>query len=145
MADFYTILRDAIGEAGSQDSDSRHVLYSRARAALQAQIDGLAEPLSGEQRAAQLAQLDEAVRRLEDDYAQGEKAGEDAGKDTGEDAGEPVAAKADRPAPLTAEKPGAEAARRWIARGVSFVAISEDTRVVGQAYRELVASVRDGS
>ena len=70
MADFYTILRDAIGEAGSQDSDSRHVLYSRARAALQAQIDGLAEPLSGEQRAAQLAQLDEAVRRLEDDYAQ---------------------------------------------------------------------------
>ena len=136
MADFYTILRDAIGEAGSQDSDSRHVLYSRARAALQAQIDGLAEPLSGEQRAAQLAQLDEAVRRLEDDYAQGEKAGEDAGKDTGEDAGEPVAAKADRPAPLTAEKPGAEAARPHAGEGKGEEKPAHTTRHIAPPRRE---------
>lgn len=35
----------------------------------------------------------------------------------------------------------AEAARRWIERGVSFVAVSEDTRVLGHAYRTLVASI----
>ena len=37
---------------------------------------------------------------------------------------------------------GAEAARRWIDRGVSFIAVSEDTRIIGQAYRALVSSIR---
>jgi 4-hydroxy-2-oxoheptanedioate aldolase len=39
--------------------------------------------------------------------------------------------------------PTAEAARRWLERGVAMVAVSEDTAVVGQALRKLRAELGD--
>jgi len=37
--------------------------------------------------------------------------------------------------------PGGEAARRWLARGVSLVAVAIDTAIVAEAYRRLYASI----
>ncbi|HWU38687.1 MAG TPA: aldolase/citrate lyase family protein, partial [Candidatus Acidoferrum sp.] len=38
--------------------------------------------------------------------------------------------------------PNAAAARRWLERGVGFVAVSEDTAIIAAAFKELLAEVK---
>lgn len=116
MADFYTILRAAVGESVGYDREARELLYRRAREALTAQLDSLEKPLSEEQKAEQMAQLDEAAERVEAEFAAAEAAPAEAMDGpaegmTGEAAGAEPQADAsviDAPSPQGAAAPAAE-------------------------------------
>ncbi len=53
-----------------------------------------------------------------------------------------VKAAAERGKATAVFAPGAAAARRWLERGVDFVAVSEDTAIISAAFRDLLAEVK---
>ena len=65
MADFCTILRDAIAGSKADNATNRAALYARAREALEKRLNSLSPPLSAEAQQQQREALEEAVRRIE--------------------------------------------------------------------------------
>lgn len=70
MADYYPLLARAIGGLPDKNRDARAVIYERARKALLTQLRNADPPLRDEDIVREQASLEEAIRRLEADYAE---------------------------------------------------------------------------
>ncbi len=68
MADYYPLLAKAVG-AAEPHADARKAVYARARGALVTQLNGLDPPLSPAEIGRELRDLDDAIRRVEDESA----------------------------------------------------------------------------
>ncbi|MBM1172901.1 histidine kinase [Microvirga arabica] len=77
MADYYPLIARAVEGLPEQNADKRHAVYERARTALIAQLRSLNPPLSEAEIQQESRSLDEAIAKVEADYAP--PAGFDAG------------------------------------------------------------------
>ena len=68
MADYYAVLKRTLSGFGEPSQSLRSKIYDKARATISRQLDATQPPLSDETKAAQLAQLDEAIVRMEAEY-----------------------------------------------------------------------------
>lgn len=68
MADYYPLLAKAVGSA-EPSPDARQAVYARARGALVTQLNDLDPPLSPAEIGRELRDLDDAIRRIEDESA----------------------------------------------------------------------------
>jgi hypothetical protein len=75
MADYYPLIARAVEGLPEQNPDQRHAVYERARTALIAQLRSLDPPLSEAEIQQESRSLNEAINRVEADYA---SAGSDA-------------------------------------------------------------------
>src|SRR3712207_4147430 len=69
MADYYPLIARAVEGLPEQNPDQRHAVYERARTALIAQLRSLNPPLSEAEIQNESRSLDEAIDRVEADYA----------------------------------------------------------------------------
>jgi len=69
MADYYPLIARAVEGLPEQSSDQRHAVYERARTALIAQLRNLNPPLTEAEIQQEGRSLDEAITRVEADYA----------------------------------------------------------------------------
>ncbi|SCZ13217.1 histidine kinase [Microvirga guangxiensis] len=69
MADYYPLIARAVEGLTEQNPASRRAVYERARTALVAQLRSLNPPLSEEAIQQECSSLDEAITRVEADYA----------------------------------------------------------------------------
>lgn len=69
MADYYPLIARAVEGLPEQHPDQRHAVYERARKALIAQLRSLNPPLSEAEIQHESRSLDEAINRVEADYA----------------------------------------------------------------------------
>ncbi len=69
MADYYPLIARAVEGLTEQNPATRRAVYERARTALVAQLRSLTPPLSEEDIQQECASLDEAITRVEADYA----------------------------------------------------------------------------
>lgn len=69
MADYFPLLARAISALPENNGEARRVVYERARAALLAQLRGAVPPLPDEDVTRERLALEEAVRRVESEYA----------------------------------------------------------------------------
>ena len=69
MADYYPLIARAVEGLPEQSRDQRHAVYERARTALIAQLRNLNPPLSEAEIQQEGRSLDEAITRVEADYA----------------------------------------------------------------------------
>ncbi len=69
MADYVSVLKSAIDGLAENTPEGRADLYDKAREALKRQLEALDTAMSDEQRASQLAALDEAVKEIEATFA----------------------------------------------------------------------------
>ncbi|MCJ8144800.1 hypothetical protein MKI84_17910 [Ancylobacter sp. A5.8] len=70
MADYYPLLARAIGGLPNKGRDARNVVFERARKALLAQLRNADPPLREEDITREQSSLEDAIRRLELDYAE---------------------------------------------------------------------------
>ncbi|MFT0859165.1 hypothetical protein [Ancylobacter sp. G4_0304] len=70
MADYYPLLARAIGGLPNKGRDARNVVFERARKALLNQLRNADPPLREEDIARERSSLEDAIRRLELDYAE---------------------------------------------------------------------------
>ena len=68
MADYYAVLKRTLTNFGEPSQSLRTKIYDKARATITRQLDATDPPLAPETKAAQLAQLDEAIARMEAEY-----------------------------------------------------------------------------
>ncbi len=71
MADYYSVVADAISRARSKNDDARRAIYECARTALQGRLRTLDPPISETVLANEQAALDTAIFRVEADFGQG--------------------------------------------------------------------------
>ncbi|MBB4041159.1 hypothetical protein GGR34_002822 [Microvirga flocculans] len=69
MADYYPLIARAVEGLPEQTPDKRHAVYERARTALVAQLRSLNPPLTEPEIQRESRSLDEAIARVEADYA----------------------------------------------------------------------------
>jgi hypothetical protein len=69
MADYYPVLKRAIGALPNATGDSRRAVYERARTALLNQLSGYDPPLTPAEITDQRLSLEEAIRRVESETA----------------------------------------------------------------------------
>lgn len=69
MADYYPLIARAVEGLSEQSPDRRQAVYERARTALTAQLRSLDPPLSEAEIQQEIRSLDEAIVRVEADYA----------------------------------------------------------------------------
>lgn len=69
MADYYPLIARAVEGLPEQSPDKRHAVYERARTALIAQLRSLNPPLSEAEIQQESRSLDEAIAKVEADYA----------------------------------------------------------------------------
>ena len=69
MADYYPLIARAVEGLPEQSPDKRHAVYERARTALIAQLRSLDPPLTEPEIQQESRSLDEAIARVEADYA----------------------------------------------------------------------------
>ena len=69
MADYYPLLARAISALPENNGEARRTVYERARSALLAQLRGADPPLPDEEVTRERLALEEAVRRVETEYA----------------------------------------------------------------------------
>ena len=74
MADFHSVIAEAVGRLPEQSAERRHKLYRRAQAALLDQIRSLDPPVSDAERARLQRLLDEEISRVEAHYGASERA-----------------------------------------------------------------------
>jgi hypothetical protein len=72
MADYYPLILRAVNGLSDKAPEQRHVLYERARAALIPQLQSLDPPLAAAEITRERLALDEAIDRVEAEYALGE-------------------------------------------------------------------------
>ena len=73
MADFTTILKKAIDNAGNPSDAERRLIYERSRAALLAKLQSIQPALSPEDISEQRMNLEEAIQNLEAGYSEAPK------------------------------------------------------------------------
>jgi hypothetical protein len=71
MADYYAILKRAIGGLPEPTGESRRSVYEKARTALVAQLKSFDPPLSASEITQQRLQLEDAIRKVESESAKG--------------------------------------------------------------------------
>ena len=96
MADYYPLIARAVEGLPEQSRDQRHAVYERARTALIAQLRNLNPPLSEAEIQQEGRSLDEAITRVEANYAAA--GGADAGDVPAPHAGDHLAAGGSRAA-----------------------------------------------
>lgn len=69
MADYYSLIKQAVARLDSSAHEGRRVLYERARAAQLAQLRNISPPLSETEITGEQLALEEAVRRVEAEAA----------------------------------------------------------------------------
>src|SRR5688572_10706791 len=72
MADYYPLISRALDGLSDKSPDMRRAVYERARSALVAQLQSLTPPLPAAEITRERLALDEAIDRLEAEYALGE-------------------------------------------------------------------------
>ncbi|MFG1299423.1 hypothetical protein V5F49_06455 [Xanthobacter sp. V3C-3] len=117
MADYYPLLVRAISSLPQKTGEGRRAVYDRARTALMRQLRGVDPPLPEGEITRERMSLEEAIRRVEAEYAQQDNAAPEPDED--DDAVEEVAAPAPVPPrppafepparPFTPPRPAAEA------------------------------------
>ncbi len=70
MADYYPLLVRAISSLPQKTGESRRAVYDRARTALMRQLRGVDPPLPEGEITRERMGLEEAIRRVEAEYAQ---------------------------------------------------------------------------
>ena len=68
MADYYAVLKRTLSGFGEPSASLRSKIYDKARATIAKQLDATQPPLADEVKSAQLAQLDDAIARMEAEY-----------------------------------------------------------------------------
>lgn len=69
MAEFYEVLKRAVGALPGNTGDARRAIYERARKALIAQLEGFSPPLTPSEITSQRLSLEEAIRKVEGEAA----------------------------------------------------------------------------
>lgn len=69
MAEFYEVLKRAVGALPANTGEARRAVYDRARKALIAQLEGFSPPLTPSEITSQRLSLEEAVRKVEGEAA----------------------------------------------------------------------------
>ena len=69
MADYYSIIAHAVSRLPSKTDEARHIIYHRARAAVQETLRHYDPPLSESALANELNAVDAAISRLEADFS----------------------------------------------------------------------------
>ncbi len=69
MAEFYEVLKRAVGALPENSGDARRAVYERARKALIAQLEGFSPPLTPSEITSQRLSLEEAIRKVEGEAA----------------------------------------------------------------------------
>lgn len=69
MAEFYEVLKRAVGALPGNTGDARRAVYERARKALIAQLEGFTPPLTPSEITSQRLSLEEAIRKVEGEAA----------------------------------------------------------------------------
>lgn len=69
MAEFYEVLKRAVGALPGNTGDARRAVYERARKALIAQLEGFSPPLTPSEITSQRLSLEEAIRKVEGEAA----------------------------------------------------------------------------
>lgn len=69
MAEFYEVLKRAVGALPESSGDARRAVYERARKALIAQLEGFSPPLTPSEITSQRLSLEEAIRKVEGEAA----------------------------------------------------------------------------
>src|SRR5438046_7499159 len=70
MAEFYQVLKKAVGGLHPNTTESRRGIYEKARNALVAQLKGIHPPLSNPEISRRRLEMEEAIRRVERDNAE---------------------------------------------------------------------------
>ena len=65
MAEYYTVLKKAVGGLAVDSSDARRAVYEKARSALIGQLKAIDPPLTTSEISRQRLELEEAIRRVE--------------------------------------------------------------------------------
>jgi len=65
MAEYYTVLKKAVGKLGANTADARRTVYGEVRKALIEELKAAAPPLSKAEIAGQRLELEEAIRKVE--------------------------------------------------------------------------------
>ncbi|MCG5235120.1 hypothetical protein [Xanthobacter oligotrophicus] len=116
MADYYPLLVRAISSLPQKTGEGRRAVYDRARTALMRQLRGVDPPLPEGEITRERMSLEEAIRRVEADYAQQDNSA-DAIDDEAEAAHEPRDEPEDEPeAPAAPARPSATPAAPPAAR-----------------------------
>src|SRR5258706_15491043 len=69
MAEYYTVLRKAIGSLDGNAADGRRTVYDKARNALIGQLKAVDPPLTTAEISRQRLELEEAIRKVEREAA----------------------------------------------------------------------------
>ena len=104
MADYYPLLVRAISSLPQKTGEGRRAVYDRARTALMRQLRGVDPPLPEGEITRERMSLEEAIRRVEADYAQ-----QDNSADTVEDEAEAAPEDREEAEPTAAPEPPAHA------------------------------------
>lgn len=99
MAEFYEVLKRAVGALPGNTGDARRAVYERARKALIAQLEGFSPPLTPSEITSQRLSLEEAIRKVEGEAAR-------AALGLGQSAAARPAAPPPSPGPASAKPPG---------------------------------------
>src|SRR5258707_14467658 len=71
MAEYYTVLKKAIGGLDSNQAEARRTVYDKARNALIGQLKAVDPPLTTAEISRQRLELEEAIRKVEREAASG--------------------------------------------------------------------------
>src|SRR6476659_7007089 len=69
MAEYYTVLKKAVGGLDANSSESRRTVYDKARNALIGQLKAVDPPLTTAEISRQRLELEEAIRKVEREAA----------------------------------------------------------------------------
>src|SRR6476659_7620510 len=69
MAEYYTVLKKAIGSLDSNQAEARRTVYDKARNALIGQLKAVDPPLTTAEISRQRLELEEAIRKVEREAA----------------------------------------------------------------------------
>lgn len=131
MTTFVTVLRRAVESLEDNNAQERTAIYERARSALEAQLRGLDPPLPEDELDRQIAELDEAIDAVEDEYARMD----------GPHADEPAPASPDWSATHDIDEPPAEPAEPDPRD--RFRSALAETAALGTATSQAARSARD--